>query len=52
MFGMGEEEGGIASEEMKEMIYDTNFYLLTITIIISVLHSIFEIFAVKYGILS
>ena len=36
-------------EEMKEMLLETNIYLLTVTMIVSLLHSIFEILAMKNG---
>lgn len=34
-------------DSMKEIFFDTNIILLTITMIVTVLHSIFEFLAVK-----
>ena len=36
-------------EEMKEMFLETNIYLLSVTMVVSLLHSIFEILAMKNG---
>ena len=36
-------------DEIKEMFLDTNVYLVTITMIVSLLHSIFEFLAIKNG---
>lgn len=38
------------AEDVKEMILDTNPILFAVTIIVSVLHSIFEMLAIKNGI--
>jgi Cleft lip and palate transmembrane protein 1 (CLPTM1) len=36
-------------EEIKEMIMETNLYLVATTMIVSFLHSIFEFLAIKNG---
>ena len=37
-------------DEMKEMFYESNIYLLVITLVVSTLHSLFEFLAIKNGI--
>lgn len=37
------------AEDVKEMILDTNPWLFGVTMIVSVLHSIFEMLAIKNG---
>lgn len=49
-FGIMDTDSGL--EEMKEMLTETNVYLLGVTMVVSFLHSIFEILVLKNGYLS
>lgn len=46
-FGIMDTDSGL--EEMKEMLTETNVYLLGVTMVVSFLHSIFEILVLKNG---
>lgn len=37
----------IAEDNTKEMLFETNFYLVAVTMIVSVLHTIFSTLAIK-----
>ena len=37
------------SESMKRMLFETNPYLLALTFVVSVLHSVFDFLAFKNG---
>ena len=45
--GMGGAQGGGEFEEMKRVLVDTNMYLLATTMIVSLLHTVFEMLAFK-----
>ena len=49
-FGIMDGDSGL--EEMKEMLTETNVYLLGVTMVVSFLHSIFEILVLKNGLIS
>jgi Cleft lip and palate transmembrane protein 1 (CLPTM1) len=44
---MGDE---ITQDQFKEMFYETNFYLVVVTMIVSLLHTVFSTLAIKNGI--
>jgi len=46
-YGLMDTDSGM--EEMKEMLTETNVYLLGVTMVVSFLHSIFEILVLKNG---
>lgn len=37
----------IAEDNTKEMLFETNFYLVAVTMVVSVLHTIFSTLAIK-----
>lgn len=37
----------IAEDNTKEMLFETNFYLVALTMVVSVLHTIFSTLAIK-----
>lgn len=41
--------GGDNMDEVKEMVLDANPYLFAVTIVVSLLHSVFEFLALKNG---
>lgn len=46
-YGLMDQDAGL--EEMKEMFTETNVYLLAVTMIVSFMHSFFEILVLKNG---
>jgi Cleft lip and palate transmembrane protein 1 (CLPTM1) len=40
----------VAQEEMKEMMFETNIYLVALTVVVSLLHTVFSTLAIKNGI--
>ena len=44
---MGDE---ITQDQFKEMFFETNFYLVVVTMIVSLLHTVFSTLAIKNGI--
>ena len=46
---MGEDEDEQDQDSIKEAFLETNFYLLVITFVVSILHTIFEFLAFKNG---
>lgn len=49
-FGMEEIMDEVSQDEFKEMIFETNIYLLSLTIVVSLLHTVFSTLAIKNGI--
>ena len=49
---MGEEDDEQDQDSIKEAFLETNFYLLVMTFVVSILHTIFEFLAFKNGELS
>lgn len=37
----------VAEDNTKEMLFETNFYLVTVTMIVSLLHTVFSTLAIK-----
>ena len=37
----------VAEDNTKEMLFETNFYLVAVTMVVSVLHTIFSTLAIK-----
>lgn len=50
-FGMENIMDEVAQDEFKEMIFETNIYLLSLTLVVSLLHTVFSTLAIKNGIL-
>ena len=46
---MGEDDDEQDQDSIKEAFLETNFYLLVITFVVSILHTIFEFLAFKNG---
>ena len=46
---MGENEDEQDQDSIKEAFLETNFYLLVITFVVSILHTVFEFLAFKNG---
>ncbi len=46
---MGEDEDDQDQDSIKEAFLETNFYLLVITFVVSIVHSVFEFLAFKNG---
>jgi len=46
---MGEEEDDDDQDSIKEAFLETNIYLLVMTFVVSIVHSIFEFLAFKNG---
>ena len=46
---MGEDDDDQDQDSIKEAFLETNFYLLVMTFIVSILHTIFEFLAFKNG---
>ena len=46
---MGEDDDDQDQDSIKEAFLETNFYLLVITFVVSILHTIFEFLAFKNG---
>ena len=46
---MGEEDDEQDQDSIKEAFLETNFYLLVMTFVVSILHTIFEFLAFKNG---
>ena len=47
---MGEDDDDQDQDSIKEAFLETNFYLLVMTFVVSILHTIFEFLAFKNGI--
>ena len=48
---MGEDDDDQDQDSIKEAFLETNFYLLVMTFVVSILHTIFEFLAFKNGII-
>ena len=46
---MGEDDDDQDQDSIKEAFLETNFYLLVMTFVVSILHTIFEFLAFKNG---
>jgi hypothetical protein len=46
---MGEDDEDQDQDSIKEAFLETNFYLLVITFVVSIVHSVFEFLAFKNG---
>ncbi len=46
---MGEEEDEQDQDSIKEAFLETNIYLLVLTFVVSIVHSVFEFLAFKNG---
>lgn len=49
-FGMEDIMDEVSQDEFKEMIFETNIYLLSLTMVVSLLHTVFSTLAIKNGI--